>query len=476
MSRKVMLSVFMLIGMLLLAFCTSKQASPIPQATMASPTRQAAFASPTPKATTDSPSPVANIANPASIHCEKNNGNLELRPDATGAVAGTCIFPDGSECDEWAYFRGECKPGDSPVQPESPKGPASTLRVVYFKDGQVMSWTEGKGPQALTKGSTEQLRISDDGQVVAYLGTDPEGIHGLYSVNADGTKPHLLVGQESQQSGQPGTQIVAFDFAPSSHTLYFVTDQYDLQRMNTEKESSSLVFGAGKGGFFSFSPDGQWMALYHPNELVLAHPDGSAARIVFQYPPEFSYTMMGPEIAWKADSSGFSLASASGLQDAADSMTVWFIPVNGETVKQMSYAGPYGANLSPDGQSVVYLNFNHEPVDVHMVAPGGKDTDYDSFATNTYPAIKFMGWAPDSKSFLLNLSEDGRRMDPHLCTAGESPVKLTDTRDAYPVAWVDAERILFISDGSLRLQKVGEASTVLDAVSSSSFDFTIVQP
>jgi hypothetical protein len=209
---------------------------------------------------------------------------------------------------------------------------------------------------------------------------------------------------------------------------------------------------------------------------VLAHPDGLSARLVFQFPAEFGYTMLGPEITWKADSSGFSLVSASGPQGEPDSMTVWFIPVEGEAVKQMSYAGPYGANLSPDGSTVVYLYFQHDPVDVHIVTPDGKDTTCGSYPSNEYPAINFMGWAPDSKSFLLNLSNDGRMMDPYLCKPGASPIKLTDTRYAYPVAWVDAERILFISDGSLHLQKPGEASTVLDAVSSSSFDFMIVQP
>jgi hypothetical protein len=218
------------------------------------------------------------------------------------------------------------------------------------------------------------------------------------------------------------------------------------------------------------------MVLYHPNELVLAHPDGSASRTAFQYPPDFSYTMMGPEIAWKADSSGFSLVSASGPQGEADSMTVWYVPVAGEPVKQMSYAGPYGAELSPDGSTVVYLYFQHEPVDVHIVTRDGKDTSCGSYATDQYPAINFMGWAPDSKSFLLNLSNDGRMMDPYLCKAGGSPVKLTDTQYAYPVVWVGAERILFISDGSLRLQHPGQKSVILDGVSGSGFDFTILQP
>jgi hypothetical protein len=29
-------------------------------------------------------------------------------------VAGICVFADGSECDEWAYFRGECRPSGTP--------------------------------------------------------------------------------------------------------------------------------------------------------------------------------------------------------------------------------------------------------------------------------------------------------------------------------------------------------------------------
>jgi putative hemolysin len=466
MIRKVIPSLFMLAGMVLLAACSPIPTSPISQANLASPTAQAVMAS---------PSPLVNIANPASVYCEQNGGKIELQQDASGTVAGMCIFPDGSKCDEWAYFRNECKPGDSSAPRETGAAPAGALRIVYFKDGQIMSWTERKGPQSLTKASTEQLRISDDGQVVAYLGTNSDKVYGLFSVNADGTNLRLLVGQETLQKTQPASQVVSFDFAPESHTLYFVTDQYDLQRVDAESASPAVVFGAGKGGFFSFSPDGQWMALYHPNELVLAHPDGTEARVAFQYPPEFSYTMMGPEIAWKADSSGFNLVSASGPQGETDSMTVWFIPVSGQAVKQMSYAGPYGAHLSPNGSTVVYLYFQHEPVDVHIVALDGKDTTYASYSSKTYPAVNYLGWAPDSKSFLLNLSNDGRLMDPYLCKAGEGPVKLTDTKYADQVIWVDKARFLFISDGNLRLQKPGEASVSLDAVSGSSFDFTILQ-
>jgi len=47
------------------------------------------------------------IANPASVNCIQNNGTLEIR-DEVGGQVGYCKFANGKECEEWAYFRGEC--------------------------------------------------------------------------------------------------------------------------------------------------------------------------------------------------------------------------------------------------------------------------------------------------------------------------------------------------------------------------------
>ena len=54
--------------------------------------------------------PPANMPNPASVYCEQNGNTLEIRTAADGSQSGVCVFPDGSTCDEWAYFRGECGP------------------------------------------------------------------------------------------------------------------------------------------------------------------------------------------------------------------------------------------------------------------------------------------------------------------------------------------------------------------------------
>lgn len=56
--------------------------------------------------------PAANMANPASVHCIEQGGKLEIRKQPDGGEVGYCMFPDGSECEEWAYFRGECAPRD----------------------------------------------------------------------------------------------------------------------------------------------------------------------------------------------------------------------------------------------------------------------------------------------------------------------------------------------------------------------------
>ncbi len=90
----------------------------------------------------DNPTPASapNMANPASVYCEQNGGKLELKQDSAGGAAGMCVFRDGSRCDEWAYFRGECKPGEKAIASEatSPSArttPASTPSAAFDNDG-----------------------------------------------------------------------------------------------------------------------------------------------------------------------------------------------------------------------------------------------------------------------------------------------------------------------------------------------------
>ncbi len=47
------------------------------------------------------------LANPASVFCERMGGRLDIR-DEPGGQVGYCVFAYGNECEEWAYFRGEC--------------------------------------------------------------------------------------------------------------------------------------------------------------------------------------------------------------------------------------------------------------------------------------------------------------------------------------------------------------------------------
>lgn len=52
------------------------------------------------------------IANPASVYCEEHEGRLEIRKDNESNEYGVCVFGDGSECEEWKFFRTECKKGE----------------------------------------------------------------------------------------------------------------------------------------------------------------------------------------------------------------------------------------------------------------------------------------------------------------------------------------------------------------------------
>ncbi len=72
---------------------------------------------PTQPAAATSPTSSAAIANPAAKYCADQGFKSEIRTAADGSQYGVCKFPDGTECEEWAFSRRECKAGEYTVAP-----------------------------------------------------------------------------------------------------------------------------------------------------------------------------------------------------------------------------------------------------------------------------------------------------------------------------------------------------------------------
>jgi putative hemolysin len=53
----------------------------------------------------------SGLPNPASVYCEEQGGTSVTRTAADGSQSGVCVFPNGSEYDEWALYRGEVSVG-----------------------------------------------------------------------------------------------------------------------------------------------------------------------------------------------------------------------------------------------------------------------------------------------------------------------------------------------------------------------------
>jgi putative hemolysin len=113
----------------------------------------------------------ARIANPASVFCEANGGTLELRTASDGSVSGVCLFPDGTECEEWAFFRGECRPASTAAATDSltvPPAEPLALQVLVPQDGSLVTSAQNQlagttAPNAVVTVNDEILIAGPDG-------------------------------------------------------------------------------------------------------------------------------------------------------------------------------------------------------------------------------------------------------------------------------------------------------------------------
>jgi putative hemolysin len=120
MKTSSILLVLVIAVVMMTAGCTSNQPVTTPATTAATPVPTTIVAVPTMGGS-------AGLANPASVYCGQVGGKTEIKKDATGAEYGMCTFPNGSSCEEWALYRGECQPSTSGSSGSSLAAEAKTV-------------------------------------------------------------------------------------------------------------------------------------------------------------------------------------------------------------------------------------------------------------------------------------------------------------------------------------------------------------
>lgn len=119
-----------------------------------------------------------SLPNPASVYCVENGGTLEIRTAADGSQAGVCVFSDGSECDEWAYFKGECgasgQTSTLPVVTDETPSESSEVIGLESQPGVTVTYVGNSGFLITT--SHKKILIDAVFRGIEYVYTLPEDI------------------------------------------------------------------------------------------------------------------------------------------------------------------------------------------------------------------------------------------------------------------------------------------------------------
>lgn len=102
------------------------------------------------------PTGASELANPASVYCTQQGNKHEIRTAEGGGQTGVCIFADNTECDEWAYFRGECGP-KSQTSPTPAETIAATTQPSGGGPGGGETTGEGASGGFMPEGTSEEF-------------------------------------------------------------------------------------------------------------------------------------------------------------------------------------------------------------------------------------------------------------------------------------------------------------------------------
>jgi hypothetical protein len=99
------------------------------------------------------------IPNPAAEFCVKCGYRYEIRTDPQGNQYGVCVFPDGSECEEWAFYR-KC---NAPQNCGDCNCPWPCPKRIIFVDDDANGLNDGSSWQNAYKFLQDALMMAREG-------------------------------------------------------------------------------------------------------------------------------------------------------------------------------------------------------------------------------------------------------------------------------------------------------------------------
>ena len=366
------------------------------------------------------------------------------------------------------------------------------LKIAYILDGNIWFWDGGAPARQITsEGDAAQVKISDDGAVIAY-----QRGQSLWAVNAEGSSPRLLVDVPAYASPiltprAPGLNLFLahFEFQPGKHWVYFSTawgDQKpnllsnDLHRVNADAPTPQMLLDRD-GGTITFSTDGNLLALSSMTSIKVIHADGSGLVTALSYPVVSLIDDYIPQVVWLSNGTGFYTVIPgieAGIEDSGEKSKYLFVSAEGNFSAQLAeYEGSILV-ISPDGLKVAYSNLTADIWELHIIEASTTDTIIASY--EGAPLLVPWGWSPDSK--LVTFSNAHPVL---LLTAGIGipPSPLTESVTPNSLRWVSADRFIFFREGELLIGQINNPETISiasgfanDQSDTKHYDFTINPP
>ena len=352
------------------------------------------------------------------------------------------------------------------------------LAVAFVKDGNIQLWDESTGQTQtiLNAGDVIAVKMSDDGQVIAFLRRSAVQLaeiewreqSALWAVDRNGGNPRELISVESlrqrlKANERDSTNIPQMEWIPGTHQLlfsgwtYYVVAEGEshaipqgLYLVDADTLTEKELVPAGSNLRFVPSPDGRQIVLMSTNGLSFINVDGSNLRSdVLTYSQVGLTAPLFPTGVWTGDSTAFVITGSLERDPTYNiNFTIWRVPADGsspETLAAVTASDPGSVTFSPDGGRMAFVQFTEGQLPTSwsitpLSGSGGPlaiphDYDFDSHNASLH-------WSPAGDPFTRTLKK--------LCPEAMKDTDECDTRinfwgNVSALRWIDGNHLLFLT-------------------------------